>query len=81
MPVSFVPYVPHFYGGGQYYYACSDFAGAHNYSGYTPGLPLVAGVPVASSSAQCVLVAGVLVGVAMPLRIASMPINPLLVEL
>ena len=97
--------------GAKHYSACSEFAGARNYSGCILGLPLVSGVLVASSSAQCysvgtgslsraqysdcfgfrscnfsgytpglLLVASVLVGVAMPLRIASMRINALLVE-
>ena len=97
--------------GARYYSTCSKFAGARNYSGCIPGLSLVAGVPVASSSAQCysvgtgslsraqysgcygfrarncsgytsglLKIAGVLVGVVMPLRIASMPIIALLVE-
>ena len=53
------------FSGARYYSACSEFAGTRNYSGCTPGLPLVAGV---------------LVGVAMPLRIASTSINALLIE-
>ena len=47
------------------YYDCYGLQ-VRNCSGYTPGLLLVAGVSV---------------GVAMPLRIASMPINALIVEL
>ena len=95
----------------RYYSACSDFSDARNYSSCIPGLPLVAGVTVASSSVECysvgmgslssaqysdcygfrarncsgytpglLIVDGVLVGVGMPLRIVSMPINAILVE-